>query len=197
MINLAEGLIYFPNFLTQKYIDNILNDLRKTLKQAPFFTPKMPKTGKDFSVKMTNMGSFGWVCDKEYGYRYQSFHPQTGKKWPLISKEITDIWHNITKIKAKPDCCLVNYYNKNAKMGLHVDRDEKDFSYPVLSISIGASALFRFGGLKRSDKTKSIKLNNGDIIILSGKSRLIYHGIDKIYQDNNFDYRLNLTLRKI
>ena len=82
-------------------------------------------------------------------------------------------------------------------MELHVDNDEKDFSYPVLSISIGNSALFRFGGLQRSDKTKSIKLNNGDILIMQDESRLIYHGINRIYQSNLFDYRINLTLRKI
>ena len=84
------------------------------------------------------------------------------------------------------------------KMGLHIDNDEKDFSYPVLSISsIGNSVLFRFGGLKRSDKTRSIKLNNGDILMMSGHSRLIYHGIDKIYPSKQFDHRINLTLRKI
>ena len=146
---------------------------------------------------MTNMGKKGWVCDKIGGYRYQSYHPNTGKNWPKISKNILNIWYQVTNLKVSADCCLINYYKKNSKMGLHVDNDEKDFSYPVVSVSIGASALFRFGGLKRSDKTKSIKLNNGDIIVLSGNSRLIYHGIDRIYKDSNFNYRLNLTLRKI
>jgi len=196
-IKIKEGLYYFPELLSNKEIDSILNNIRAAKKVAPFFTPKMPKTGKEFSVKMTNMGTKGWVCDKEKGYRYQSTHPITNNKWPEISSDILKIWQKLTNIDSNPDCCLINYYNLNAKMGLHIDNDEKDFSYPVLSISIGAPALFRFGGNKRSDSTKSIKLNHKDVIILSGESRLIYHGIDRIYKNSKFDYRINLTLRKI
>ena len=140
----------------------------------------MAKTGRQFSVKMSNMRKVGWVSDQIRGYRYQEHHPTTNKKWPKITHTILAIWHELTNLKAPPDCYLINYYN-NAKMGLHVDNDEKDFSYPVVSISILNSALFRFGGLKRSDKTKSIKLNNGDILIMRDESGLIYHGIDRIY----------------
>lgn len=196
-MQIIEGLDYYPNFLSNDQIKKINYDIQKGLESAPFFRPTMPKTGKEFSVKMTNMGKYGWVSDQAEGYRYQDYHPVTKNKWQPISDSILHIWQEITSLKTTPDCCLVNYYGLNAKMGLHVDNDEKDFSYPVLSISLGAPALFRFGGLKRSDKTKSIKLNNADIIMISGKSRLIYHGISKIYQDSKFDHRINLTLRKI
>lgn len=195
-MQIKEGLNYFPDYLKKPLINDIICNLRNLAKESPFFIPKMPKTNKSFSVKITNMGNVGWVSDKE-GYRYQDFHPITKKSWSKIPSNITNIWQELINANTKPDCCLVNCYDKNAKMGLHIDNDEKDFSYPVLSISIGASALFRFGGLKRSDKTQSIKLNNGDIIILSGKSRLIYHGIDKIYPNDKFNYRINITMRKI
>lgn len=196
-MKIIEGLDYFPNYLSEDQINLLLEDIDLALKKAPLFTPSMPKTGKELSVKMSNMGSVGWVSDKIIGYRYQDHHPFTKNKWLKISDNILDIWQKLTNLKELPDCCLINHYNKNAKMGLHVDNDEKNFSYPVLSISIGASALFRFGGTSRADKTKSIKLNHGDALIMRGKSRLIYHGIDKIYPSNTFDYRINLTLRKI
>ena len=171
-------------------------DINAALKIAPFFTPTMPKTGREFSVKMTNMGNVGWVSDKESGYRYQKTHPVTNKAWPPITKNILNIWHELTGLTEIPDCCLVNYYNQQAKMGLHVDNDEKDFSYPVLSISIGASALFRYGGLKRYGRTNSLILNHGDILIMGGKSRLFHHVVDKVYNGINSD-RINLTMRKL
>jgi alkylated DNA repair protein (DNA oxidative demethylase) len=196
-MKIIEGLDYFPNYLSDEQIDILREDINFALTKAPLFRPSMPKTGRDFSVKMSNMGNVGWVSDKIGGYRYQSLHPDTKQNWPKISNNILNIWHKVTNLKTSPDCCLINHYNSKSKMGLHVDSDEKDFSYPVLSISLGDSALFRFGGLKRSDKTRSIKLNNGDVLMMSGQSRLIYHGIDKTYLSNQFDNRINLTLRKI
>ena len=145
---------------------------------------------------MSNMGNYGWVSDKIGGYRYQDYHPLTGNRWPQISESIVKIWHEVTNLAAKPDCCLINFYDLQSKMGLHLDNDEKDFSYPVVSISIGNTALFRFGGQKRSDKTQSIKLNNGDVLIMGQESRLIYHGIDRIYPSDIYDNRINLTLKK-
>ena len=142
------------------------------------------------------MGNLGWVSDIKDGYRYQATHPVTGKKWPMINDDILKIWKEYTQLQISPDCCLINYYTRNAKMGMHIDNDEYDFSYPVLSISIGASACFRIGGLERRDKTRSIKLNNGDLLVFSGKSRLLYHGVDKIYTSHKYDYRINLTIRK-
>ena len=195
-MKIINNVDYFPNFLNEEEILEIKSIINSVIKKAPLFIPIMPKTGKKFSTKMTNMGDFGWVSDKKDGYRYQSYHPVTGKKWPKIDEKILKIWQKITKCQVKPDCCLLNYYDLGAKMGLHKDDGEKDFSIPVLSISIGASALFRIGGKNRSDKTSSIRLNEGDILMLSKNSRLIYHGIDKIYKDSKHNHRFNLTLRK-
>ena len=196
-MKIIQGLDYFPNYLSEEQIDILRQDINFALIKAPLFRPAMQKTGSELSVKMSNMGNIDWVSDKIGGYRYQSYHPDTKQKWPKISDNILDIWHKVTNLIISPDCCLINHYDIKSKMGLHIDNDEKDFSYPVLSISIGNSALFRFGGLKRSDKTRSIKLNNGDVLMMSGQSRLIYHGIDKIYPSSRFDHRINLTLRKI
>ncbi len=196
-MQIKEGLDYYPELLATEQLAAIEKDIKLALKQAPLFTPTMPKTGKEFSVLMSNIGKLGWVSDQQNGYRYQEFHPITKKPWPEISKNILQIWHEVTGLADEPDCCLINIYQQNAKMGLHVDNDEQDFSYPVLSISLGNTGLFRFGGLKRDDPTKSIKLAHGDVLKLAGKSRLIYHGIDRIYPSQNFQQRINLTMRKV
>lgn len=196
-MKIIDGIDYFPNYVGNNVINSILKRIDDIQDKTPFFKPVMPNSNKEFSVKITNFGKYGWVSDKKNGYHYRQDHPISKQRWTPIPEEILDIWHALSKKDLEPDCCLVNHYNLKAKMGLHIDNDEKDFSYPVLSISIGASALFRIGGLKRSDKTKSLKLHHGDVLIMSGKSRLIYHGIDKIYPNSQFDYRINLTLRKI
>lgn len=196
-MKIKKGVDYYPEFCNESDLENILQDVKLSIKKAPLFTPKMPKNGREFSVKISNLGSLGWVSDQSKGYHYQENHPITNKPWPVISDSILKIWHKLVNDKINPDCCLINYYNLNAKMGLHIDNDEKNFSFPVLSISIGAPALFRIGGLERKDKTQSIRLNHGDVIILKDESRLIYHGIDRIYKNSKYDYRINLTLRKV
>ncbi len=196
-MKIKQGVYYFPEALSKNETDLIRQEVKKIAAQAPFFTPKMPKTGKEFSVKMTNAGALGWVSDQEGGYRYQDFHPKTKKPWPQIPEIILTKWQKYAKMELEPDCCLINHYDLDAKMGLHTDNDEKDFSFPVLSFSLGASALFRIGGLARNDKTSSLRLNDGDIIMFGGQSRLIYHGIDRVYKNSGFDHRLNLTLRKV
>jgi alkylated DNA repair protein (DNA oxidative demethylase) len=143
-MKIISGEEYFPNYLSQEQIDKLMQEINSSLTKAPLFKPTMPKTGKELSVKMSNIENVGWVSDKIGGYRYQSYHPYTKQKWPKISNNILDIWHKVTNLKESPDCCLINYYDINSKMGLHVDNDEKDFSHPVLSISIGNSALYYF-----------------------------------------------------
>ncbi len=193
---IKEGLEYYPNALNKELISKVTKQINIIFKAAPLYQPTMPKTGNKFSVKMTNCGKYGWVSDKK-GYRYQETHPNTQKNWPPIPEELLNIWKKYTTLTINPDCCLINLYDENAKMGLHQDNDEEDFSYPVLSISIGADALFQIGGLKRNEKSSSLKLRNGDILIMKEKSRLIYHGISKIYPNEKFKERINLTFRKV
>lgn len=201
MHNLPDGTLYFPDFLDGQAQEQLLGSIRDVVSEAPLFVPKMPKTGKPMSVRMTNCGTLGWMTDKENGYRYQAQHPQTGKIWPKIPRQLLDIWQELSGYPHPPEACLVNYYEPDAKMGLHQDRDEQEFDAPVLSVSLGDSALFRIGGEKRGGKTISFKLNSGDVMLLSGKSRLAFHGISRIYPGTSMllkqEGRINLTLRRV
>jgi DNA oxidative demethylase len=200
-INLMlDGLRYLPAFLDAKAQQELLEELRDAVKLAPLFQPVMPRTGKPFSVKMTNLGSLGWVSDRA-GYRYQSAHPDTGASWPPIPPMVMDVWHKFANYRHEPEACLVNFYGAGTKMGLHQDRDEEDFDAPVVSISLGDTAVFRIGGTERGGKTQSIKLHSGDVLVMGGASRLRYHGIDKVLPGTSpllkDGGRINLTLRRV
>lgn len=174
--------------------------LRQAVAEAPLFTPVMPKTGKPFSVRMTNLGTLGWVSDRQ-GYRYQPRHPETGKAWPAIPDLLMKLWVEVSGYAHPPEACLVNFYSGSAKMGLHQDRDEEDFNAPVVSVSLGDTALFRLGGTERGGKTQSFRLSSGDVLVLGGAARLAYHGIDRIYPGTSTllkdGGRINLTMRRV
>lgn len=139
----------------------------------------MPGSGRPFSVRMTNCGPLGWVSDRA-GYRYQPLHPETGAPWPPIPPGALAAWAALSGWPGAPEACLVNLYAPGTRMGLHQDRDEAELTAPVLSLSLGAGALFRYGGLRRSDPTRSIRLDSGDALVMGGPSRLIHHGIDRL-----------------
>lgn len=191
---------YLPEFLDRSAQEQILEDLREAVVQAPLFTPVMPRTAKPFSVRMTNLGPLGWVSDRT-GYRYQATHPETGSLWPAIPPSILAIWQAVSNYPHPPEACLVNFYGAGAKMGLHQDRDEADFAAPVVSISLGDTAIFRIGGITRGGKTQSLKLASGDVLVLEGPSRLAFHGIDRIIGGSSTllkdGGRINLTLRRV
>jgi alkylated DNA repair protein (DNA oxidative demethylase) len=178
----------------------LVDALRLAVAEAPLFTPIMPRTGRPFSVRMTNLGSLGWVSDRA-GYRYQSTHPETGKPWPAIPEMVLDVWCQVADYPHPPEACLVNHYRKGAKMGLHQDRDEEDFAAPVVSISLGDTAVFRIGGTERGGKTETIKLQSGDVLAMGGAARLCYHGIDRVLAGTSTllkdGGRINLTLRRV
>lgn len=198
---LPKGLKLLPGYLDRTGQEALLEEIRKRTAKAPLFTPRMPRTGKPMTVRMTNFGPLGWVTDKEHGYRYQPQHPTTGKPWPDIPEILLEIWHEHANCDVPPEACLVNYYEPDAKMGLHQDRDEQNFDAPVLSISLGDTCLFRYGGENRNDPTKSFKLESGDVMLLSGPSRLIFHGVDRLYPGTSTllkrEGRINLTLRRV
>ena len=131
----------------------LVEDIRRVVEAAPLYMPAMPKTGKEMSVRMTNCGALGWVTDKERGYRYQATHPVTAEPWPPIPDTLLRLWREVADHPHPPQACLVNFYSDSAKMGLHQDRDESDFSAPVVSVSLGDDCLFRVGGTKRGDPT--------------------------------------------
>jgi DNA oxidative demethylase len=196
-----NGLRILPGYFDEKAQLVLLAILRDAVAEAPLFTPEMPKTGKPFSVRMTNLGELGWVSDRTGGYRYQATHPTTCKPWPPMPDMLLKLWADIANYPHAPEACLVNFYTPEAKMGLHQDRDEKDFSAPVISISLGDQALFRWGGTTRGGKTQSVKLSSGDVLVMGGEARLCFHGIDRVYAGTSTllkgGGRINLTMRRV
>jgi DNA oxidative demethylase len=194
-------LQYLPGRLAPAAQAGLMADLRTILAAAPLFTPTMPRSGKSFSVRMTNCGPLGWVSDASGGYRYQATHPETGKAWPAMPAGLLELWRGVTSYPAPPEACLVNYYAADAKMGLHRDEDEQDLAAPVLSVSLGDTAIFRVGGLTRRGPTRKFELKSGDVVVLGGEDRLAYHGIDRILPGTSDllpeGGRLNLTLRRV
>ena len=172
--------------------------LRDVVAAAPLFSPET-RWGKQMSVRMTSAGRYGWFSDRR-GYRYIERHP-SGVGWPEIPEPVMAVWRALAPEARAPDCCLVNFYQADAKMGLHQDHDEADFSQPVLSISLGDAALFRIGGTERRGKTQSTWLESGDVMLLTGPSRRAYHGIDRIRGGSSSlltdGGRINLTLRVV
>jgi alkylated DNA repair protein (DNA oxidative demethylase) len=193
-----------PGYLDRTAQYGLIEALRSVVAAAPFYTPRMPRTGKPFSVEMTNCGPLGWVADKA-GYRYQETHPETGAPWPPMPAMLLDAWEALSAYPHPPEACLVNYYRPKAKMGLHRDEDEQDVSAPVVSLSLGDTAVFRVGGSERKGPTRSVKLASGDAVVLGGESRLAYHGVDRILAGTSTllgDWlpdggRINLTLRRV
>jgi alkylated DNA repair protein (DNA oxidative demethylase) len=194
-------LEYLPAKLGAKRQLALLGELRAIMEEAPLFTPTMPRSGKAMSVRMTNCGPLGWVTDKERGYRYQATHPVTGRPWPAMPEMLLDLWQEVARYHAPPEACLVNYYGGDAKMGLHQDKDEEDFDAPVLSVSLGDTAVFRAGGRSRHDPTRKFELKSGDVAVLGGEDRLAFHGIDRVLAGTSDllpeGGRINLTLRRV
>jgi alkylated DNA repair protein (DNA oxidative demethylase) len=199
-MKLPSGVELRHDYLDGPAQAELLESLRRALAEAPLFRPRMPRTGRPFSVLMSNCGPLGWVSD-ETGYRYQATHPETGKTWPAIPEIVLKAWAELGGYRHPPQACLINYYAADARMGLHQDKDEADFDAPVVSLSLGDAALFRVGGNSRKDPTTSFRLATGDAMVLGGPSRLAFHGIDRILPDTSRllpeGGRFNLTLRRV
>ena len=179
----------------------LVTQLRAVIAAAPLFVPRMPRSGKPFSVRMSNCGTLGWVSDQDGGYRYQSTHPETGLAWPAMPRRLMDLWDEVADFSHHPEACLINYYAGGARMGSHRDADEADFTAPVVSVSLGDDAVFHVGGRQRTDARQRVVLKSGDVVVLGGGARLAYHGIDRILPGTSSllaeGGRLNLTLRRV
>jgi len=201
MLSLPPGIRHMPGLLSPTEQAALLTEIRAVVIAAPLYVPTMPRTGKPMSVRMTNCGVLGWVTDKERGYRYQERHPATGKRWPLIPQRLLELWDEVSDYPHPPEACLINFYSQDAKMGLHQDRDEKNFAAPVVSVSLGDDCLFRVGGIDRKSGTASFRLSSGDVVVLGGEGRLAFHGVDRIYPHTSDllknGGRINLTLRRV
>jgi alkylated DNA repair protein (DNA oxidative demethylase) len=167
-------------------------------RDAPFHRQVTPG-GRAMSVEMTGLGPLSWITDAR-GYRYEPCHPLTGLPWPPMPQVLTALWAEHADAVVPADACLVNLYREGARMSLHRDEDEADFGFPVLSVSLGDTAIFRVGGLKRGDPTRSVRLASGDVCLLAGEARLAFHGVDRILAGSSRlipgGGRINLTLRR-
>ncbi len=201
MLVLPKGIRHIPGFLDHDAQVSLVETIRGIVTEAPLYVPEMPRTGKPMSVRMTNCGPLGWVTDRDRGYRYQALHPVTKNPWPPIPMELLDLWGAVSGCRNQPQACLVNFYDETARMGLHQDRDEEDFTAPVVSISLGDTCLFRVGETTRGGQTASFKLASGDVVVLGGEGRLCFHGVDRIYPATSSllknGGRINLTLRRV
>jgi alkylated DNA repair protein (DNA oxidative demethylase) len=200
-LEVAPGVAYWPERFNPAQRDALLAEVLTRVEKAPFYRPTMPGSGRPLSVAMTNFGPMGWVSDQAKGYRYEGRHPVMGTSWPDIPQVLLDLWGETTAYRAPPEACLVNLYRAGARMGLHRDADERAVEAPVLSISLGDTGIFRFGGMTRRGTTASLKLNSGDVLMFGGPARSMYHGIDRIQAGSSAlvpgGGRINLTLRRV
>jgi len=198
---LAPGVTLFAGALDRAAQGALAASILEGARAAPFYTPRMPRSGAAMSVLQTSFGALGWVTDKAGGYRYQPLHPETGRAWPALPASLLALWRAHTDYRAPPDSCLVNLYRGQARMGLHVDADEAARDAPVVSVSLGDDAIFRFGGVSRSARTRTVKLGSGDVLTLAGPARDCFHGIDRVVSGSSAliagGGRINLTLRRV
>ena len=180
---------------------SIFDALTRVTEQAPLRHMRTPR-GQALSAAMSNCGAVGWISDAQ-GYRYSPLDPQSGRPWPDLPPALLQLAQAAAAAAGfaafDPDVCLINRYAVGASMGLHVDRDERDKSAPIVSVSLGLPATFMFGGAQRSDAVQRIGLRNGDVVVWGGASRLYYHGVARIAAGNHpltGPYRFNLTFRK-
>ena len=206
MLDLPPGAVLHRGFLDPAAQKSLATEIIEVIARAPLYTATMPRTGARKSVRMTNCGALGWLSDKDGGYRYAPRHPVTGELWPAMPRALLLAWERLANFAAPPEACLINVYDAEARMGLHQDRDEKDFSAPIVSLSLGADCRFRIGGTRRGGETTSFVLSSGDALVLSGPARLRFHGVDRILptlpaplapESPAGAARINLTLRRV
>lgn len=197
---LAEGAAVLRDF-ARADAPALLAAIEAVSAAAPFRRMTTPG-GYAMSVAMTNCGPVGWVTDRA-GYRYQSTDPETGRAWPPMPAALRGLALRAAAAGGfpgfDPDACLVNSYEPGAKLSLHQDRDERDFSHPIVSVSLGISATFLFGGLKRNDPVKKVRLEHGDVVVWGGPARLAFHGVEPLLEGEHplvGRRRINLTFRR-
>jgi alkylated DNA repair protein (DNA oxidative demethylase) len=197
---MAEGAVLLRGFARPSESE-LIAALRDIEGLAPFRHMVTPG-GHSMSVAMTNCGGLGWVTDRS-GYRYDSNDPETAKPWPAMPAAFRQLAVQAAAQGGfpgfSPDACLINRYEPGARMSLHQDKDEEDFTAPIVSVSLGLPAIFLFGGLKRADKPRRFRLEHGDVVVWGGPTRLVFHGVAPLADGKHAllgRQRINLTFRK-
>lgn len=192
--------MHLPRFAEPNAPD-LIKGIRKVLLRSPFRHMHTPG-GKPMSAELSSCGTYGWVSDKN-GYRYMSFDPHTGERWPVIPAAFASLAAHAAAEAGypnfNPDACLINRYEPGAKMSLHQDANERDYSAPIVSVSLGLPAVFLWGGNKRGDRAERIGVEHGDVIIFGGPSRMNFHGVAPVGAGEHPQLgacRVNLTFRK-
>lgn len=198
--NISSHALVLRNFALDG-MPGLLDALRSVLRAAPFRTVITPG-GHSMSVKLSGCGALGWVSDAN-GYRYSAVNPDTGKAWPAMPAALEALASRAAQAAGfsqfKPDACLINRYVAGSRMGLHQDKNERDFSAPIVSVSLGLPALFLFGGIQRSDRPARIPVFHGDVVVWGGSDRLKFHGVAALKPGDHpvmGPQRINLTFRK-
>lgn len=180
----------------------LVDEAARVVQAAPFRYLVTPG-GYTMSVAMTNCGRVGWVSDRT-GYRYDALDPACGAPWPAMPAAFFDLAERAAAeggfARYDPDACLINRYTAGAKLGLHQDRDEEDAWSPIVSVSLGLPAVFLWGGKRRGDRVRRLRLESGDVVVWGGPARFVYHGVAPL-KDGQHGLtgaaRINLTFRKV
>ena len=197
---IADGAVLLRGFV-RLFEEELIAAMRAVVAQAPFRRMTTPG-GYQMSVAMTNCGERGWITDHT-GYRYDAIDPRSDAPWPAMPL----VFRNLARRAAEqggfvgfaPDACLVNRYEAGTRLSLHQDKDELDFSAPIVSVSLGLPAIFLFGGMVRSDRPRRFRLLHGDVVVWGGPSRLAYHGVAPLADGEHAllgRQRINLTFRE-
>ena len=197
---LVEGAVVLRNFALAD-AELLLEAIGTVASEAPFRHMRTPG-GHAMSAAMSCCGMLGWVTDSR-GYRYQEHDPESGRAWPDMPEAFLKLARSAAEAagfqRFEPDACLINRYQPGAKMGLHQDKDEEDFSQPIVSVSLGLPIVFQFGGLKRSERPVRVPLGHGDVVVWGGPARMRYHGVLTLKAGEHpltGPYRYNLTFRR-
>ncbi len=198
---LEEGAVLLHGFAAAQ-APELLAEAARVAEAAPFRQMVTPG-GYTMSVAMTNCGRVGWVSEAK-GYRYDPVDPLTGKNWPALPAAFLDLAHRAAAeggfADYDPDACLINRYAPGAKLGLHQDRDEEDPWSPIVSVSLGLPAVFMWGGKRRADPVRRMRLESGDVVVWGGPARFVYHGVSPVKAGEHpltGGFRINLTFRKV
>lgn len=198
--SLGEGATLLRGFVENE-ARALIQAVHAVAGRAPFRHMITPG-GYRMSVAMTNCGRAGWVSDRQ-GYRYDAIDPMTGRPWPSMPEAFTTLAARAAAAGGfpsfEPDACLVNRYEPGARLSLHQDKNEQDYGAPIVSVSLGLPAVFLFGGLRRTERPRRVRLESGDVAVWGGPARLVYHGVEALADGDDpltGRCRINLTLRK-
>ncbi|WP_084079923.1 DNA oxidative demethylase AlkB [Edaphobacter aggregans] len=198
---LAEGVTLLRAFCREE-APALLDAIATVVADSRFRNMVVP-SGHTMSVAMTNCGDLGWITDRT-GYRYTAHDPLTGKPWPPMPAPLLHLAQRAAATAAfprfTPNACLINRYAPGTRLSLHQDKNEQDYTHPIVSVSLGLPATFLLGTLRRTDTPRRIRIEHGDTLVWGGPARLIYHGVAPIAASTHpltGPFRINLTFRRV